>query len=190
MGSAQIAGNAAAGRWPSPARGGIVVAFPLAPRTARVIGLAIGERAEGRCSWCGRAAAARVPAGFRTRPPAAPRPGRPPGNREGRSSSAARRPRPPGGAHAVIGYGPSPQLAAVSGWGAVREVTRTPGHAPGRPRVGVQRVPVADGTASRPRAGLPDRVVTGQLSWFWLRFGWGAVAADGGHVPWPAVAGP
>jgi len=34
-------------------KGGKAVTVPLAPRTARAIDLAIGERTEGRCSWPG-----------------------------------------------------------------------------------------------------------------------------------------
>jgi len=55
-------------------KGGKVVTIPLAPRTARAIDLAIGERTDGRCSWprTGGDWTGTAPDGSSARPPAAP----------------------------------------------------------------------------------------------------------------------
>ena len=63
-------------------KGGKVVTIPLAPRTARAIDLAIGERTAARCSWprTGGGWTGTAPGGSSARPPAAPgspRPSRP-----------------------------------------------------------------------------------------------------------------
>jgi integrase/recombinase XerD len=63
-------------------KGGKIVTIPLAPRTARALDLAIGERRKGRCSWpaTGGGWTGTAPGGSSARPPAgpgSPRPSRP-----------------------------------------------------------------------------------------------------------------
>ena len=88
-------------------QGGRIVTIPLAPRTARAIDLAVGERAAARCSW------PRTAGGWTgTQPTSSPLTSQaPPGNprvlERRRLTAGARRRR-----IAVIRHGPQPQTCA------------------------------------------------------------------------------